>query len=562
MNLKATLNPVQNLRAVQNVGGKGGSGSTTWDKVKDKPFETLGDDFTVENGELQLAAAPVSEVEWDDIQDKPEFATVATSGSYNDLSNTPTIPTVPSNVSAFNNDAGYITATALTPYVETSSLATVATTGDYNDLSNTPTIPVADGTTIIDNNGVWSAVGGGGSAVSITNTLGSGTAIGDLDIDGITTTIYAPSIPTNVSAFTNDAGYITDTALTPYITSTELSTALTPYVESSNLATVATSGSYSDLSNTPNIPSIAVAASLTTGVEVGTITLDGTTTTFYAPTPTVVAITNTLSTGTAIADIDIDGVTTTLYAPSSGSSVTIDNASLIDVGGVIQEAVPIYTENASITTTHNSVDTFTSSSYQDAGGYHVYYDSQSPYAQYLYTTAISASVPYTVTISRDVPVAGGGTETHISNETITLRQSSSAGHTIYSGEFTTVPGNPFYDDGIFGLQFQDGSFVSSGSYFRVNEYVNALADAATINWVVFEEIPYNSTYSSSDVDITTGQTIVHKLPSQYLDIDEDTLAVDGNGKLTTVIPPCPTTTDGTFTLQATVQNGVITYLWI
>ena len=37
------------------------------------------------------------------------LATVATSGSYNDLSNTPTIPTVPTNVSAFTNDSGYIT---------------------------------------------------------------------------------------------------------------------------------------------------------------------------------------------------------------------------------------------------------------------------------------------------------------------------------------------------------------------------------------------------------------------------------------------------------------------
>lgn len=35
---------------------------------------------------------------------------VALSGSYNDLTNTPTIPTVPTNVSAFTNDAGYIAA--------------------------------------------------------------------------------------------------------------------------------------------------------------------------------------------------------------------------------------------------------------------------------------------------------------------------------------------------------------------------------------------------------------------------------------------------------------------
>ena len=39
-----------------------------------------------------------------------DLSGVATSGSYNDLSDKPTIPTVPSNVSDFNNDIGYLTA--------------------------------------------------------------------------------------------------------------------------------------------------------------------------------------------------------------------------------------------------------------------------------------------------------------------------------------------------------------------------------------------------------------------------------------------------------------------
>jgi hypothetical protein len=41
--------------------------------------------------------------------DSSSLATVATSGSYNDLSNKPTIPTVPTTVSSFTNDAGYLT---------------------------------------------------------------------------------------------------------------------------------------------------------------------------------------------------------------------------------------------------------------------------------------------------------------------------------------------------------------------------------------------------------------------------------------------------------------------
>ena len=146
------------------------------------------------------------------ILNKPSLAAVATSGSYNDLLNKPTIPIVPTNVSAFQNDAGYITGqdvTNLTNNVTNmqntidtlqnnivnmqaainamgnnsgninlhDSLATVAFTGNYNDLINTPTIP---------------------------------------------------TVPTNVSAFQNDAGYITNAAVPTFnITQTDTGYVLT-----------------------------------------------------------------------------------------------------------------------------------------------------------------------------------------------------------------------------------------------------------------------------------------------------------------------------------------------
>ena len=82
------------------------------------------------------------------------FATVATSGDYNDLSNTP-------------------------------SLATVATSGDYTDLSNTPTIPVA-GTDFVAKTGgeftgpitteVFKRYGSSTSPVTFTVTVASKTA--------------------------------------------------------------------------------------------------------------------------------------------------------------------------------------------------------------------------------------------------------------------------------------------------------------------------------------------------------------------------------------------------
>ena len=91
-------------------------------------------------------ATVASTGDYDDLIDKPTLATVATTGDYDDLIDKPSIPTVPTNVSAFNNDAGYITNTVndLTNYTLSSSLASVATSGSYNDLSSTPTIPTAE----------------------------------------------------------------------------------------------------------------------------------------------------------------------------------------------------------------------------------------------------------------------------------------------------------------------------------------------------------------------------------------------------------------------------------
>lgn len=70
---------------------------------------------------------------WGEITSKPTFATVATSGSYNDLSNKPTIPTVPANVSAFNNDAGYLTSYTESDPVWESEKEDYATMWDLDD---------------------------------------------------------------------------------------------------------------------------------------------------------------------------------------------------------------------------------------------------------------------------------------------------------------------------------------------------------------------------------------------------------------------------------------------
>ena len=74
---------------------------------------------------VDTEAQSVGAVDWNDVENKPNFATVAESGSYNDLTDKPVIPEAPD----------------LTPYAKTADLSTVATSGSYEDLINKPTIP-------------------------------------------------------------------------------------------------------------------------------------------------------------------------------------------------------------------------------------------------------------------------------------------------------------------------------------------------------------------------------------------------------------------------------------
>ena len=78
------------------------------------------------------------------IQNKPNLATVATSGDYDDLTNKPTIPAaqVQSDYNQSDNtQVDYIkNKPDLSIYAQSSNLATVATSGDYDDLTNKPNL--------------------------------------------------------------------------------------------------------------------------------------------------------------------------------------------------------------------------------------------------------------------------------------------------------------------------------------------------------------------------------------------------------------------------------------
>jgi len=188
------------------------------------------------------------------ILNQPTLALVATSGQYSDLFGKPTIPAAQINsdwnavsgvaqilnkptIPAAQVNSDWNAVSGVAQILNKPILATVAISGSYTDLINKPTIPAAQV------NSDWNAVSGVAqilnkpvlapsattdttNAANITSgvlalaqvpTIPAGTKISGLSIvatSGSYTDLLnqpvIPTVPTNVSAFTNDAGYITN----------------------------------------------------------------------------------------------------------------------------------------------------------------------------------------------------------------------------------------------------------------------------------------------------------------------------------------------------------------
>ena len=200
--LTAILNEKDKLSAYMGVGVdyyKGETGKSGADEVYIGPEPPTDPQVKLW---VDTEAQSVGAVDWDDVGNKPNFATVAESGSYNDLTDKPVIPEAPD----------------LTPYAKTADLSTVATSGSYEDLTNKPnlfsgsyndltdkpvipepyTLPTAstdilggvkvDGETITIADGVISSAGGGGTDLSNTLLINS-TKSNDIDTPNVTDTL-------------------------------------------------------------------------------------------------------------------------------------------------------------------------------------------------------------------------------------------------------------------------------------------------------------------------------------------------------------------------------------
>ena len=237
------------------------------------------------------------------ILNKPSLATVATSGDYADLINTPTIPTVDQiyDGTSTNAQSGVAVASAISGKVDGNAAITGATkckiTYDSKGLvtsgadlqaSDIPSITLSK----------ISDVTATASELNVLDGITASTT--ELNyVDGVTSAIQTQiddkqaKIPAGTSGevvtYSGTAGTIGSTALATVATSgsySDLSNTPTlgtmaaedasDYTPTASLATVATSGLYSDLTGTPTIPTVNDATITITqgGVTKGSFTLN------------------------------------------------------------------------------------------------------------------------------------------------------------------------------------------------------------------------------------------------------------------------------------------------
>ena len=200
---------------------------------------------------MKLPTAEGFSGSWNDLTDKPTLFSgnyndltnkpTLFSGNYNDLTNKPVIPNVPTNVSAFTNDAGYLTSFTEnqiltishdTIYLTGGSFVKLPTaegfSGSWNDLTDKPNL-----------------FSGNYSDLTGKPTLFSG------NYNDLTGKPVIPTVPTNVSAFTNDAGYLTSFTESQILTISHD----TIYLTGGSFAKLPArfSGSWNDLTDKPNL---------------------------------------------------------------------------------------------------------------------------------------------------------------------------------------------------------------------------------------------------------------------------------------------------------------------
>ncbi len=321
------------------------------------------------------------------------------SGDYNDLTNTPAIPTVPTNVSAFTNDAGYITMDSIPtfPTVPT-NVSEFTNDAGYitaQDIPEIPTIPTevsafTNDARYITMDSIPTFPTMPTNVSEFTNDAGYITA---QDIPVI------PTVPTAVSAFTNDAGYITMDSIPTFPTMP------------TNVSEFTNDAGYITAQDIPEIPTIPTEVSAFTN-DAGYITMDSIPT--FPTVPTAVsAFTNDAG------YITMDSIPTFPTVPTAVSAFTND-AGYITMDSIptfptVPTAVSAFTNDAGYITmdsipTFPTVPTAVSAFTNDAG--YITMDSIPPIP--------AAANDATLTIQRNGSTVGTFSANAAANQTVNI----------------------------------------------------------------------------------------------------------------------------------------------
>jgi len=166
--------------------------------------------------------------------------------------------------------------------------------------------------------------GGGGSSVAWNQIQASGDKIAEITINGTSTDVYSPTVPTKTSDLVNDSDFVSDASYvhTDNNFTTAEKTKLSG-IESGAEVNVQSDWSQSDntaddyIKNKPTIPTNTSDLNNDSGF------LDS----------SDITVTQIQTTGTKIATIDVDGTSTDLYAPSGGGGGSYSAGDGIDIDG-------------------------------------------------------------------------------------------------------------------------------------------------------------------------------------------------------------------------------------
>ena len=207
-------------------------------------------------GNLGIASASSNVVDWSDIQNKPTFSTVATTGDYDDLSDKPD----------------------LSIYVQSGTLSPVAFNGDYRDLNHTPSLGTASSynatdtveggsNNLVTSGGVYTAIQ---NITPFTQVQSNWTETDNTKVDYIKNKPTIPSTPSDIGAepaFTDGTAQVYSIAnnqpdiitLNKFVGQSggAIETDSTTTI---SLSKVAKTGDYDDLTNKPTIPAAQVNA--------------------------------------------------------------------------------------------------------------------------------------------------------------------------------------------------------------------------------------------------------------------------------------------------------------